>query len=152
MNAKDAAETLYKEHEELAGFLTAFENALELALAGDDETRGLGLSRLREIVERSTHIRGSFSQDSEVLTSPVFLQVSNTERTQLKQKLFHLERASYEFRKELAFTTTLSTEGLAEQGRRLEDMLRQEIAFEEELLRAIEPGLANDWTHLGLKE
>lgn len=152
MNTKDAAESLHKEHEEMAGFLTAFETALELSVSGDDETRSLGLARLREIVERSTHIRGSLSQDSEVMTSPVFLLVNSTERARLKQKLFHLERASYEFRKELAFTTTLSTEGLVEQGRQLEDMLRRQIAYEEELLREIEAGLVGDSTHLGLKE
>lgn len=152
MNTKDAAETLHKEHEKMAGFLTAFETALELSVSGDDETRSRGLTELREILERSTHIRGSLSQDSEVLTSPVFLLVNSAERARLKQKLFHLERASYEFRKELAFTTTLSTEGLLEQARQLEDMLRQQIAYEEELLRGIETGFESDSTHLGLKE
>lgn len=152
MNTKDAAESLHKEHEEMGGFLIAFENALDLAVSGDDETRSRGLTRLREIVERSRHIRGSLSQDSEVLASPVFLLVNSTERARLRQRLFHLERAGYEFRKELAFATTLSTEGLVELARQLEDLLRQEIAYEEELLREVETGLAADSTHLGLKE
>jgi hypothetical protein len=144
MNTKDAVDTLHKEHDEMARFLKAFENALELAVSGDDEMRGLGLSGLREIVEKSTRIRGSFPQDSAVLSSPAFRLIEDADRYQLKQSLFRLERASYEFRKELAFTTTFSTEDLVEEGRRLEDILRKELAYEAELLQGIEAVLASD--------
>lgn len=152
MNTKHATEVLHREHEEIAGFLGAFEKALELAVSEEDESRSIGLAELREIVDQSARIRGSFFSDSAVLSSPILLLVAGTERAQLKQRLFRLERASYEFRRELSFSTTVTTEGLVEQGRRLGDMLRQEIAYEDELLGEVETSRGGNPAQLGSKE
>lgn len=152
MNSRDAAESLHKEHQEMNRLLTAFEAALQRAGSGDDETRSPGLAALREVMDRSMRLRGSLPQDSEILNSPVFLVVDNVERAQLKQNLFQLERASYEFRKQLAFTTTLSTESLVEQGRELLDSLREQIAYEAKLLEGVEANFSVDSGELRLKE
>lgn len=152
MNNKDAAETLHKEHEQMARLLAAFETALKRAGSKDDETRSPGLAELREVMDQGTRIRGSHPQDSETLNSPVFQLVDNVERVQLKQNLFQLERDSYEFRKQLAFTTTLSTEELVEQGRHLLDSLRKQIAYEQQLLQGFEANYTNDSKELRLKE
>lgn len=152
MNNKNAAAALHREHEEITRLLTAFETALERAESGDDETRSPGLAALRELMAEGTRIRGSAIHDSETLNSPVFQLVDNAEKARLKQNLFELERASYEFRKQLAFTTTLSTAELVEQGRRLLDSLRKQIAYEQELLEGIEANFTDDAKELRLKE
>lgn len=152
MNIRDAVENLHREHDEEARLLGAFESALELAVTGDDEKRSLGLSELREIVKQSARIRGSSAHDSEALDSPAFLLVDGSERARLKDTLFHLERASYEFRKELAFATTFSTEELVGQGRRLAASIREQIAYEEELLREVEAELSGNSAGLRSRE
>jgi hypothetical protein len=152
MKNSNPISALRKEHGEISQFLVAFESALTLTASGEDEARLTGLARLREMTEQSAHLRESCRQDAEVFGSSVFLLANDTERTLWSQSLLHLERASFEFRKELDFATTLSVDPLVAQGQRLADSFRQHLVYEEELLKRIEAVPLHSPAQLGLKQ
>lgn len=152
MNTKDAAEALHKEHEEMAGLLAQLESGLGLVASGDDESRSQALAGLRKISEQTSHIRECLRGESATANSAAFFLADPAERARLKEILFHLERSCFEFRKELAFTTTLSTEDLLARGQHLVGSLREQIAYEQALLRRVEATLLDDGGRLGSKE
>jgi hypothetical protein len=152
MNTSNAVAALRKEHEDISQFLVSFESALTLAASGEDEARGLGLEQLREMAAQNARLRETCRQDEEALNSSPFFLGDDAERTLWRQSLFHLERASFEFRKELVFATTLFTRDMVARGRQLLASFREHVACEEELLRRIEEAPLCDPTGLGLKE
>jgi hypothetical protein len=152
MSTSNAVEALRKEHEDILQFLVSFESALALAASGEDEARGLGIERLREMAARSAQLRETCRQDGEALNASAFLFADDAEKTLWKQSLFHLERTNYEFRKELVFATTLYTQDMVARGWQLLASFREHVACEEELLRRIEEAPLCNPTGLGLKE
>ncbi len=152
LNTMENVEVLHEEEEEMSRFMTPFETALELAGRDDDESRLLGLQRLHEMAEQNAKIREHCHLGSQALDSSPFLFVDNKEWARLRQSYLELERASFEFRRELVFTTTLSTENLVARGRRLIAVLREHLGYEEELLKRIEEVPLLDPKRLGIKE
>ncbi|HEV2386820.1 MAG TPA: hypothetical protein VGS20_06140 [Candidatus Acidoferrales bacterium] len=152
METTNPVSALRKDHEEISQFLAAFEGALKLTASGEDEARLAGLAWLREMTEKSAHLRESCRHDAEMLGSSVFLVADDTERTLWSQSLLHLERASFEFRKQLGFATTLSIDPLVAQGWRLAASFRQHMGYEEALLKRIELVHPHNLAPLGLKE
>jgi hypothetical protein len=127
----------HKEHEEILGFLAAWENTLDQAASEDYEIRLRGLRQLQGM-EGNIAAICDHCQEEETSGSPLFVFTADAERTRLKDEHFQLHRANYEFRQEMEFTTASHTEDLCSQGRSLLAALRQHIAYEEELLKRIE--------------
>lgn len=152
MKVSNAVQTLREEHEEISRFLAAFEEALQSAASGQDDARGAGLAKLREMTMQGTHIRECCRHDVEALNSSLYLLADETDWNLWRTSVYRLERASYDFRKELGFATTLSTEALLGFGRTLVATYRRHMDYEEELLRRIATAAAQDSLPLGLKE
>jgi len=138
VNTKDSVEVLRKEEEEMSRFLIAFETALQLAAKGEDEARLLGLRQLHEMAVQNAKIHEHCRLGTEALNSSPFLLADNEECARLRQSYLQLERTSFEFRNELVFTTTSSTENLVAQGQHLRAVLREHIVYEGQLLKRIE--------------
>lgn len=137
MDIRHELEMLHKEHEEILRFLDAWEDTLVLAASDEYTIRWRGLKQLQgmtaEIAEICEHCR----REEEDADSPLFLFLEDAARTQLRDEHVQLQRANYEFRHELEFTTASLTGDLCLQGRHLLAALRQHIVYEEGLLKRI---------------
>ena len=137
MDMRDELETLHKEHQEILRFLAAWEDALTLAASDDYEIRWRGLRQLQEMTGAIAEICEHCRREEENTDSP-FLFLEEAARTQLRDEHTQLQRANYEFRRELEFTTASLTGDLCRQGQHLLTALRQHMAYEEGLLKRIE--------------
>ena len=152
LNTTENVEVLHDKEEEMSRFLIPFETALELSARDEDEPRLLGLQQLHEMAEQTAKIREHCRQGAQTLDTAPFLFADNKEWARLRKSYAQLERASFEFRRELVFATTLSTEILVARGRRLIALLREHIGYEGELLKRIEAIPLSGPAPLGIKE
>jgi hypothetical protein len=146
MDLHQEFESAHAEHAEILKFLKLWEGALKLVAGDDLDARCLGLEQLQamegEIAEICEHCR----KEEEDPESPLFRFADAEDRSRLKDEHFRLYQANYQFRREMALTTSTFSSELVPQGEKLLDALRDHIDFEERLLRGFE------FDHLRLPE
>ena len=138
MDLRQQFELAHAEHANILQSLTAWENALNLLSSDDYDTRCLGLSQLRALDGRIAEICEHCRREEEDPNSPLSQFAEPADRERMKDEHFGLNRANYEFRRDLEFTTASFTYDLVLRGQELLTALLDHIAYEEGLLRQFE--------------
>jgi hypothetical protein len=149
MNLHQQFEAAHAEHADILEFLTIWEEALALIASDDCDTRCTGLRQLQAMEGKIVEIWEHCHKEEVDPQEPLFRFAEPAERERLKDEHFQLYRDNYEFRREMEFTTSSSTEALVAKGQRLLAALRGHIAFEEELLRRFERDPQHLWEAVG---
>lgn len=138
MELRQKFEAAHTEHAEILEFLNIWEKALDLIANEDCDARCMGLRQLQRLEERIAGVCEHCRKEEEDPESLLSRFTPKAEQQRLKEEHAMLERANFEFRREMEFTTSSHTEELALQGQGLLAALRGHIAYEEELLRRFE--------------
>jgi len=138
MDHQLAFASAHAEHAEILDFLYIWEGALNLLSSSDCDTRCSGLRQLQTLEGKIAEICDHCRREEDDPESPLFRFAETADRGRMKDEHFRLCLANYEFRKELEYTTSSSTDELLAQGRRLLTALRGHITYEEGLLRRFE--------------
>jgi hypothetical protein len=138
MDLRQEFANAHAEHDDILEFLNVWEEALKLIADDDCDTRCHGLRQLQAMESKIVEICEHCRREEEDPESPLFLFAEGADRDRLKEEHFQLYRANYEFRREMEFTTTSSTNDLVLQGQKLLTALRGHIAYEEGLLERFE--------------
>lgn len=138
MDLHRAFQEAHEEHADILEFLTIWEEALQVAASDDCDTRCTGLRQLQAMESKIVEIWEHCHKEEDDTEAPLFRFASPADRARLKDEHFQLYRDNYEFRREMEFTTSSSTEELVLNGQKLLSELRAHIAFEEDLLKRLE--------------
>jgi hypothetical protein len=138
MDLRQEFESAHAEHQEILEFLNVWEDALKLLADDDCDTRCAGLRQLQAMESKIVDICEHCRREEEDPASPLFLFAEDADRGRMKDEHFRLYRANYEFRREMEFTTSSSTNDLVTQGQKLLSALRGHIVYEEGLLKHFE--------------
>lgn len=138
MDLHRAFQEAHEEHADILEFLTIWEEALQVAASDDCDTRCTGLRQLQAMESKIVEIWEHCHKEEDDTEAPLFRFASPADRARLKDEHFQLYRDNYEFRREMEFTTSSSTEELVLKGQKLLAELRAHIAFEEDLLKRAE--------------
>ena len=138
MDLQREFETARREHQDILGFLDVWEGALTLIEDDDLDVRCEGLRQLQGMEQQIAGICEHCRREEEDPESPLFRFAQEADRGRMKDEHFRLQRANYEFRKEMEFTTTSDTDDLVALGRKLLDSLRGHITYEDGLLKRFE--------------
>ncbi len=130
-----------KEHDEILRFLREFDETLTLASDEAEETRRLGLARLRGMEETLAGIREHCRAEEQNVESPFQIYLDDYALEDLHVEHLSLEKHSHDFCAELvAVTAPPPTEDLVRLGWQLVDELRRHIAREGGLLKQVADG------------
>ncbi len=130
-----------KEHTELLQFVDEWDRAVEHLASPEDVERLRGLTQLRELETDLLGLRGHCLSEERHLEWPYRAYLHREEIDKLAEDHRELGRQVQDMLLVLRFATIDQTEGIPAQGKKLEELIRQHLAFEEKLLTEIERNL-----------
>ena len=138
MDLQHEFDTAHREHHDILEFLDHWENALSFLDSSNLDLRSEGLHQLHHMEERIAGICDHCRREEEDPDSPLFRFAQEADRGRMKDEHFRLDRANYEFRRELEYTTSSYTDDLVILGQKLLTSLRGHITYEDGLLKRFE--------------
>lgn len=135
-------EKVRNEHDEILGFLTTWEYALERAASDDWDVRCHGLEQLHEMDGEIAEINEHCRREEEGVESPFLLYLEPKSLRELRKEHRRLWSLIGDFRRELKLVTAPRTADLIVLGREVIKEVRKHVAQEEALLAQIEAGAA----------